>query len=190
MRTRSIKTILSLVLLSLVMAISAAVPALAQSTPVAADATGSIVISGAVNTPGEITVAELQQFPVEDIEVNYLAGGEPQEHTYTGTSLFGVIDSLGLAVPDGTKNPYLATYLIFTASDGYQVIISGGEIDPGFGNHTYYLAWAEDGQALSGDDAPIRLVVPGDVKGGRYVSGVVSIEVVNLTVDASATPVG
>ena len=189
MRKHSPKSILSLILLSLVMTIGAAVPVFAQSTPVSGDASGSITITGAVNNPGEITVADLQGFPVEEVQVNYLAGGEPQEHTYTGTSLFGVIDSLGLAVPEGTKNPYLATYLVFTASDGYQVVISGGEIDPGFGNHTYYLAWAEDGATLSGDDAPIRFVVPGDVKGGRYVSGVVSIEVFNLTVDA-ATPVG
>jgi hypothetical protein len=187
MRKHPASSLIAMFLLSLVMAAGAALPTLAQSTPVTANASGSIAITGAVNTQGDLTVAELQQFPVEDVEVSYLAGGEPQEHTYTGTSPFGVIDSLGLAVPEGSKNPYLATYLVFTASDGYQVVIGGGEIDPGFGNHTCCLAWAEDGAVLAGDDAPVRLVVPGDVRGGRYISGVVSIEVVNLMVDTATT---
>ena len=52
-----------------------------------------------------------------------------------------------------------------------------GEIDPGFGNNPYLLAWDEDGQPLTGDDGPVRLVTPGDVKGGRYVYGVDKLEV-------------
>ena len=39
------------------------------------------------------------------------------------------------------------------------------------------LAWSQDGKPLTGANGPVRLVTPGDIKGGRYVSGVVSIDV-------------
>lgn len=38
------------------------------------------------------------------------------------------------------------------------------------------LAWEQDGAPLTGEDGPVRLVVPGDTRGGRYVYGVVRIE--------------
>lgn len=39
------------------------------------------------------------------------------------------------------------------------------------------LAWEQDGVPLVGDSGPLRLAVPGDLRGGRYVHGVVSIDV-------------
>jgi hypothetical protein len=62
-------------------------------------------------------------------------------------------------------------------NDGYQVVLSGGEIDPNFGNAPMLLSWDQDGQPLAGDDGPLRLVVPGVLRGGRFVHGIVSIEV-------------
>src|SRR5262249_14363734 len=48
-----------------------------------------------------------------------------------------------------------------------------GELDPDFGNKQIVLALTQDGQSLA-TQGP-RLVVPGDVRGGRYVSGVETI---------------
>ena len=79
----------------------------------------------------------------------------------------------------------LQLYLIMTANDGYQVVISGGEIDPNFGNAPMLLAWEQDGTALSAENGPLRLVVPGDLRGGRYVYGIVSIDV--RTIDEAAS---
>lgn len=49
-----------------------------------------------------------------------------------------------------------------------------GARGPDFGNRAVLLATAEDGKTL----AQPRLVVPGDVKGGRYVTDVVGLHVV------------
>lgn len=154
-----------------------------QATPAATPVAGaeSITIEGAVLNPGSLTVTDLQAFPAETLEVTYEAGGTPEDHTFTGTPLIGVIETVGLDVPEDARNPLLATYLIVTAKDGYQVVISGGELDPNFGNVPMHLAWEQDGELLTGDDGPIRLAVPGDLRGGRYVHGIVSIEVVRLS---------
>jgi solute:Na+ symporter, SSS family len=57
------------------------------------------------------------------------------------------------------------------AADGHAALVSYGEISPDFGNRRILLATSEDGVAL---ERP-RLVVPGDVKGARYVSAVLII---------------
>jgi hypothetical protein len=51
--------------------------------------------------------------------------------------------------------------------------VSWAELDPAFADKKILLAVGQDGTVL--DKQGPRLVVPGDVKGGRYVSGVVHI---------------
>ena len=160
-------------------AIALPLPAvLAQSTPVASPvAAGAIEVTGLVQHPGQVTVADLQALSTETVAVTFESGGEPQDHTFTGVRLIDVIEHLGLAVEPNARNPLLPVYLVVTANDGYQVVVSGGEIDPNFGNVPMLLAWEQDGAPLAGDDGPLRLVVPGDLRGGRYVHGIVSIDV-------------
>lgn len=149
------------------------------ATTTTTTATGSIRVFGIT---GDVTLSvdELKALPVESVDVTFTAGGKAEDHSFTGTSLLGVLEHIGLPFPEGQKNPLLQTYLIVTANDGYQVVISGGELDPAFGNVPMLLAWEQDGAPLAGADGPLRLVVPGDTKGGRYVHGIVSLEVLNL----------
>jgi hypothetical protein len=44
-----------------------------------------------------------------------------------------------------------------------------------------WVALDEDGKPLSGDAAPVQIVCPGDVKHGRWVRGVASVTVVDLS---------
>ena len=64
--------------------------------------------------------------------------------------------------------------VLAVGADGYAALVSFGEISPEFGDRGVLLATAEDGKPL---ERP-RLVVPGDVKGGRYVSDVVELRVI------------
>jgi DMSO/TMAO reductase YedYZ molybdopterin-dependent catalytic subunit len=203
-RARLVSVVATLTLMLGVVSASTPVVALAQdSTPAAGTSasasTNAIQLTGIVGNV-TLTVDELKALPNESMDVTFMSGKGEQQHSFTGTSLYGVLEHVGLHFPEGAKNPMLKTYLIVTANDGYQVVISGGELDPAFGNVPMLLAWEQDGAALEGTDGPIRLVVPGDTKGGRYVSGVVSIEVVSIdpsfngapasTPVPAATPVG
>ena len=73
------------------------------------------------------------------------------------------------------KNDLLSFAVLAVGADGYAALVSYGEVSPDFGNRGILLATAEDGTAL---DRP-RLVVPGDVKGGRYVSDVTELRVIH-----------
>lgn len=155
--------------------------AAAQGTPVASPAAetgaGAIEITGLVNQAGPVSVADLQQLPQETASVTYESGGTPEDHTFTGVRLMDALDHVGLATEPDARNPLLRFYVIVSANDGYQVVLSGGELDPNFGNAPMLLAWEQDGEPLEGENGPLRLVVPGDVRGGRYVHGIVSIDV-------------
>jgi len=69
--------------------------------------------------------------------------------------------------------------------DGHHREVAGGQFVVPDGDEAEPLE-AFDG-ALAGDDGPIRLVVPDDTKGGRYVNGIVSIDVFTVAGPA-ATP--
>lgn len=153
----------------------AATPATSpMASPMAAS---GVRIVGEVKSPLALTVGDLQALAPQQVNVTFQAGKGEQKHSYTGALLSDVIAKAGLKLNPARKNDALSKYLLVTANDGYQVVISWGEIDPKFGNHPYLLAWEQDGQPLTGADGPIHLITPGDVHGGRYVSGVVSIEV-------------
>jgi DMSO/TMAO reductase YedYZ molybdopterin-dependent catalytic subunit len=150
-----------------------------QASPEASPAAGAdtVELTGLVETPGQLTVADLQTLTAETVDVTFQAAGNEQKHTYTGVRLWDVLDRAKLKLNPDNKNDQLRKYVVLSAKDGYEVVISLGEIDPGFGHQPYLLAWDEDGAPLTGEDGPVRLVTPGDIKGGRYVYGVIKIEV-------------
>ncbi|MGH2561543.1 MAG: molybdopterin-dependent oxidoreductase [Thermomicrobiales bacterium] len=145
-----------------------------QATPTAGE---TVDLTGLVEHPAQLTVADLQLLPAQTVAVTFESGEGTQQYSYTGVRVAAVIEQAGLVLNPDQKNDQLRKYLVFTAKDGYETVISWGEIDPNFGNAPYLLAWEEDGQPLTGEDGPIRLVTPGDVRGGRYVTGVIRIEV-------------
>jgi len=152
--------------------ISVRIPALAPTIILPADANGA-VIDGQVLNPITVTADDLKaNFSSQEIAVTYLNGEESVSAAFTGVLLWQV---LGAAQPNlnaDVKNDKLSQYLVVTGSDGYQAVIAWGEIDPEFGNEPILLAYEQDGEAIEGG---LRLVVPGDDRGGRYVSGVVNI---------------
>lgn len=123
-----------------------------------------------------IHLSDLQQMPAESEQVSFVAGGTPEQHTFKGTRLFNVLNAAKVQFDPKVKNSQLRGYVLVTATDGYQSVVSWGELDPNFGNAAILLAWDQDGKPFSDKDGP-RLTVPGDKFGGRYVSGVARIEV-------------
>ena len=104
---------------------------------------------------------------------------------WQGVALEEIVHHTG--VPEGTamRGRAMARFVRITASDGYQVVFSAGELDPAFGNTQVILAEQKDGQPLT-TDGPYRLVVPGDKRAARWVRNVATIEVI----DASTRPPG
>ena len=55
----------------------------------------------------------------------------------------------------------------------------------GFGNRSVLLAYEQDGQPLPTTDRTVRLVMPGDLKGRRYVSSLIRLTVLPAAPPAS-----
>lgn len=155
---------------------------LAQATPTAGAASTpaagqSFDIVGLVQNPGSVTVDELRQYPVETVEVTYAVDGEQEAHTFTGVRLVDVVNGAGFTVDADDPSAVLELYMVITAKDGYQIVLSVGEIYPDFGDAPILLAWEEDGAPLSPTKSPVQLVVPEDRSDGRHIFGIVTIDV-------------
>jgi hypothetical protein len=110
-----------------------------------------------------------------------------QGTTFTGAYLWDLLNQSGILTDPSIKNDILSKYVIATGSDGYQVVFSLGELSPSFGNQGDLLAYDNAAGTPLDLDGFARTVVPGDVRGGRYVSNLVSLEVVNANVPEPAT---
>jgi hypothetical protein len=156
-----------------------------------------IQIDGFVNTPVALTVPALEALPgQETLNITYLNHlGAVETYSETGPTLWTVLSIAagGIKVPLPTPNEYVGEpaaqttlYIVVIGTDGYETVVSEGEIDPGFGNAPILLGWAENGVVLSQVPynsteykGPAQLVVPTDTHGGRYANQICRIKVAN-----------
>jgi len=150
--------------------------------------TTQLALSGSVQNPGTYTLSDLQSLPATTENVTYLAGATPVNATFTGVSLWTLLTTAGLITDPGVKNDILNYYVLATGSDGYEAIYSLGELDPMFGatGAPDLIAYLQDGAPI-GADGFARVVVPGDTFGGRYVSNLVSLQVLHTAVPEPGT---
>ena len=124
---------------------------------------GALTIADGARTR-VLTASTLAALPSETLTVSFQAGTSPQQHTEIGPSLATVLRAARVPV-DGN------TWVAAVGSDGYVAVVTPAE--ESVGGRPLQMSLNEDGVAL---DQP-RLVVDGDVKGGRYVSGTVDLVV-------------
>ena len=66
------------------------------------------------------------------------------------------------------------------AQDGYQVIFSIGELDPGMTDTQILLADKANDKPLFGENGAFRLVIPKDKRGARSVRMLTKLEIIQL----------
>jgi hypothetical protein len=136
----------------------------AATTTTTAAGSPVVVIDG--HRQVTLSAARLARLPAEKLTVSFTGPGGVQSHTEAGPSLFEVLAAAGV-------RPGLNTWVAATGNDNYVATVTPAE--QLVGGRLLQLSLSEDGTAL----AQPRLVTDGDVKGGRYVSGVVDIYVGN-----------
>ena len=118
-----------------------------------------------------LTAADLKALPQVSADVSFETGHGQESAHYTGALLWDIVGKAGITDEPGAKaKHHLQHALLVTGRDGYAVAVAIGEIDPDFENKTVLLV--DDGA-----EKGLRLVVPGDKKGGRAVRDVVRIEI-------------
>lgn len=131
-------------------------------------------LTGKVKHPQQIGIEALQSLPPERVEVSFQTDRGPAQAGFTGARLWALLDMVG-GIDDADKSAPLHHMLRITGRDGYWVLLSTGEIAPDFGGKAALVAYQRDGAPLGA--AGLRLVMPGDIHGGRNVRDLVSIEV-------------
>ena len=109
-----------------------------------------------------LSSARLARLPSQTLTVSFEGPAGEQTHTEAGPSLLEVLAAAGVV-------PTLNTWVAAVGDDNYVATVTPAEQI--LGGRPLQLSLAEDGVAL----AQPRLVTDGDIKGGRYVSGVVDI---------------
>ena len=134
----------------------------------------ALSVGGLVKSPRNFTRAELQALPWTTADATFDTGHGPRHGTWLGVSLWTLLDQAGgFGAP---AKEAVRHWLIVTGRDGYTVVLSLGEIDPAFGHAAALVAWSQDGKPLDPAQG-LRLILPGDRRGGRDVRDMVSIEV-------------
>ncbi|SEL69934.1 molybdopterin-dependent oxidoreductase [Rhodococcus maanshanensis] len=162
-----------------VVVVSAAAGPVSSASVAPAAAENGVVgvrIAGAVREPVTLTTERLRSFPAQTQAVEFDSSKGRQSHVYDGAALADVLNGLGVVTDPSAKNAALRLAVLATGSDGYRAALSWGEFAPDFAATPVLVAHTEDGRPL---EQP-RLVVPGDSKGGRYVSGLTELRVVDL----------
>jgi DMSO/TMAO reductase YedYZ molybdopterin-dependent catalytic subunit len=132
------------------------------------------VLDGLVKHPIRLSVDALRRLPAETVEVSIQTARGLEKSSYTGVPLWTLLGEAG-GIADSAKGAELHHTISITGRDGYTVVISTGEVAPDFGGKAAMIAYQRDGQELG--ENGLRLVMPGDKRGGRYVRDVLEIEV-------------
>lgn len=141
-----------------------------------ADAVPSVKVDGAVTHALTLSSEDLAALPQSDVAITYLTGHGPETATYSGVAIWTILQKAGLEAIDKDKATRTAHVLWLTASDGYRVAITFGEIDPLLEGKPALIALKRDGQPIAAKDM-FRIALPGDKHGARNMHGLIHIEV-------------
>jgi DMSO/TMAO reductase YedYZ molybdopterin-dependent catalytic subunit len=120
-----------------------------------------------------------QQYPAYSVSTQFQNDDRTVDASFTGARLWDILQTAGLK-PDATEK----RRVMARASDSFRCLLRWHEIDPAVSESLILVAYEQDGQALTEKGGPLRLVVPGDEQGRRYLRGLALITVLDeATVD-------
>jgi hypothetical protein len=135
--------------------------AVESPTPTPPPAAGALTIEDGARTI-VLSAAQLAALPEQTLTVQFFGPGGKQTHTETGPTLDEVLRAARI-------HEDLNTWVAAVGSDGYVATVTPAEA--WFGGRPLLISLVEDGQSFVAQGEGPRLVTDGDVKGGRYDTG-------------------
>jgi len=137
----------------------------------------TLTVGGAVEHPLKLSTADLAKMHRSNIEVK---GHDGAATMYEGVLLSDLMQAAGVPSAEKLRGPDLAACIIAQAKDGYRVLFSLAEVDPGFTDSKVLVADRANGKPLGEGQGPFRLVVPNDKIGHRSVRMLEQLEIVRV----------
>ncbi|WP_058047976.1 molybdopterin-dependent oxidoreductase [Janthinobacterium sp. Ant5-2-1] len=159
----------------------AAAPAWCAAPPAARDnMSHALTVTGKVAMPLTLKVADLRQLPPAnggELAVTRHNGDKAETITsYRGVRLRDILDKAALDAPGHNDVKKLA--IIATATDGYAVVFSWGELYNAPAGEGVIVYYEKNGKALDENDGEIGLISAKDIRTGpRHVKWLNAIEV-------------
>ncbi len=148
----------------------------AAQAPGAAIRRTTLAIGGDVTKPTTLTVADLRDLPRTAVKIDE----DGRAIVYEGVLVGELLRRAGAPVGSELRANAMATYVLASANDGYQVVFSLAELDPGLTSNEIIVADTIDGMPLAVRQGPLRIVVPKDARTSRHVRMLERIDVVRL----------
>ncbi len=162
--------------ISLLLAISALAQAPATAPAPTESASKTLQLTGDFPTPRTFTAADLGALPRNTLQQQNKAGLV----TYEGVFLRDILTKAGIKFSHGLTGKTMASYLLLTAADGYQVVLTLPEVDPDFANETILVADRRSDEPLTTAEQPFQLVVPSDKLRARSMHSLTTIQLIRL----------
>ena len=134
-----------------------------------------LTISGEVTKP--LSLADISAMPHKTLKVTN--AHDQKEEVYEGVPLADLLKLAGAAQGEQLRGAAMTTYVLVEAADGYRVVFSLAELDPGIQDSNVLVADNVDGHALDSKVGPLRLVAPLDKRPARWVRMVQVIRVIS-----------
>jgi hypothetical protein len=142
----------------------------------AADDAVLLRVGGAVKTPLALTAEDLAKMPRTTAQFER----DGETNTYEGVLLYDILVKAGIPLGREMPGKPMASYIVATASDGYQVVFAVPEVDPVFEGARVLVADKRDGGPLLAVQKPLQLITPQDKLHARSMWSLAKIEVVRL----------
>jgi len=124
-------------------------------------------------TPLTMSLETLSALPQVEQEITFKTSKGTSTARYKGPLLWDIVKS-SKTLDNLERNKELAKTLLVTATDGYEIAFSIGELSPEFGNATALVALETNGLPVP---EGFRIVVQGDKRGARAIHNIVKMEI-------------
>jgi DMSO/TMAO reductase YedYZ molybdopterin-dependent catalytic subunit len=126
----------------------------------------ALVVKGVVKQELHPTAADLQAMTRVKLSAKDHDGVTRE---YQGVELQALLRKAGAPLGGELRGKNMTLVVVAEAGDGYRAVFSLAELDADFSNAQVIVADMEDGKPLDAQHGPLRLVLPGDKRQGRWV---------------------
>jgi DMSO/TMAO reductase YedYZ molybdopterin-dependent catalytic subunit len=159
-------------LLLIIVALAATAAAAPSQTQKSAEV--ALLVKGAVKQELHLSAADLKAMTRVKVSAKDHDGVARE---YEGVALQALLAKAGAPLSGDLRGKNMTLVVIAEAGDGYRAVFSLAELDADFANAQVLVADSEDGKPLDAQHGPLRLVVPGDKRQGRWVRMLKTISV-------------